>query len=206
MGSGISTAHACPPRLVPVRPPPIPGTEAAGSHTRVTPVPSVFCKRHHVGLPFAEDLSRISGNCSEGKTEGPGTHFGERSGKWPVFLISLKTRHTLSLQGARNPPREQRDQTHRATWSKRGLRKRSWGAGGAPRGLASVVALTGPRRDRPALISYSRSAQSPQRTHCAPQRPPAPPGITDNLLVSECTYYRTVRSFCFNNTLTLLHL
>lgn len=40
----------------------LPGSEEMKAHTRVISIPNIFCKLHHMGLTFAEDIFRISVN------------------------------------------------------------------------------------------------------------------------------------------------
>lgn len=136
MGSGISSAHT----RVPTSPDPPGRTRRFPGRRQRKRVPG----RVPFQVSFANDVtwdSRLLKTSLDyqgifrGKSDGPGMRFGERSGKWPIFLIALKIppslqgtcflckEHGILLQ-------EQRDQTHRATRSKCGLKKRSQGQAG----------------------------------------------------------------------------
>lgn len=59
-GPGIAAVNRVPTSSGPTRAPWIPRTEEMKAHTRVISIPSIFCKLHHMGLTFAEDIFRIS--------------------------------------------------------------------------------------------------------------------------------------------------
>lgn len=57
---GISAVNRVPTSSSLTRAPRIPRTEEMKAHTRVISIPNIFCKLHHMGLTFAEDIFRIS--------------------------------------------------------------------------------------------------------------------------------------------------
>lgn len=60
VGPGISAVKRVPTSSGPTRAPRIPRTEEMKAHTKVISIPNIFCKLHHMGLTFAEDIFRIS--------------------------------------------------------------------------------------------------------------------------------------------------
>lgn len=62
LGQGTSAVKSVPTQSNLTQDPQTPWTEEMKAHTRVVSIPNIFCKLHHMGLTFAEDIFRVSVN------------------------------------------------------------------------------------------------------------------------------------------------